>query len=144
MTEVNKKTVVLGTIGADAHMIGIWVIRKALEKVGFKVVFLGAVVPQDEFINAAKESGASAILVSSLYGMGVIDCEGMRQNCIESGLSDIILYVGGTLVAPAEVAKKWQIVHDQFVEMGFNRIFPNDTTTDDIIKCLKEDLQLSE
>lgn len=141
MIDLNEKTVVLGTIGSDAHMIGIWVIRKALEKAGFKVVFLGAVVPQEEFINAAVESDASAILVSSLYGMGVIDCEGMRQKCIEAGLDDIILYAGGMLVAPVERAKAWEGVQKQFLEMGFTRVFPPDTLPEQIISSLHEDLQ---
>lgn len=144
MADLNNKTVVIGTIGSDAHMIGIWVIRKALEEAGFKVVFLGAVVPQEEFINAAIESDARAILVSSLYGMGPIDCEGMRQKCIEAGLGDIILYVGGMLVAPVEQAKAWEGVKIKFLEMGFNRVFPPNTLPEEIISSLKEDLQLTD
>ena len=83
--EVNK-SVVIGTIGADAHMIGGWVLEKAFQKAGFRVAFLGAVVPQQDFINAAIETDADAILVSSMYGMGILDCEGLREKCIEAGL----------------------------------------------------------
>jgi methylaspartate mutase sigma subunit len=97
--EVNK-SVVIGTIGMDAHMIGGWVLAKAFEDAGFKVAFLGAVVPHKEFIDAAIEVDADAILVSSMYGMGLLDCEGFRDKCIEAGLNDIILYVGGTVAAP--------------------------------------------
>jgi methylaspartate mutase sigma subunit len=135
-------TVVLGTIGSDAHMIGIWVIRKALEQYGFKVVFLGAVVPQEEFISAAVESNADAILVSSLYGMGVIDCEGMREKCIEAGLDDILLYVGGMLVAPVEQAKAWDGVKKKFEDMGFNVVFPPDTLPEEVPQALIRDLKL--
>lgn len=60
---------------------------KFLEKVfadaGFNVVNLGVMVSQDEFINAAIETGAKAILVSSLYGQGELDCDGLREKCIE-------------------------------------------------------------
>ena len=94
-----NKSIVIGTIGADAHMIGSWVLAKAFEDAGFKVAFLGAVVPQKDFINAAIEVDADAILVSSMYGMGLLDCEGFREKCIEAGLKDIILYVGGTVAA---------------------------------------------
>jgi len=69
------------------------------------VAFLGAVVPQQDFINAAIEIDADAILVSSMYGMGLLDCEGFRDKCIEAGLDDIILYVGGTVAAPIELEK---------------------------------------
>ena len=51
-----SKNIVIGTIGADAHMIGAWVLQKALTTAGFNVTFLGAVVPQEEFISAAIET----------------------------------------------------------------------------------------
>lgn len=50
-------------------------------------------VSQDEYIDAAIETGADAIVVSSIYGHGDIDCLGLR----ERGIGDILLYVGGNL-----------------------------------------------
>jgi len=137
--EVNK-SVVIGTIGADAHMIGAWVLAKAFEDAGFKVAFLGAVVPQKEFINAAIEVDADAILVSSMYGMGILDCEGLREKCIESGLKDIILYVGGTVAAPMELEKNWPEIERRFKEIGFNRVFKNTCTASEAVAVLSADL----
>lgn len=134
-------TVVLGTIGADAHMVGVWILRRALTEAGFKVVYLGAVVPQQEFIDAAVETNADAILVSSLYGMGVLDCEGMRERCIEAGLKDILLYVGGLLVATEE---DWEKTEKRFEDMGFNRVYPPQTLPSTAIADLKKDLGLSD
>jgi methylaspartate mutase sigma subunit len=134
--------VVIGTIGADAHMIGAWVITKALKEAGFGVTFLGAVVPQEEFINAAIETNASAILVSSMYGMGLLDCEGLRDKCIEAGLKDIILYAGGTVAAPLELEKNWPEIEKRFEAIGFNRVFPNTVTASDVTRILKSDLGL--
>ena len=74
-----NKSVVIGTIGSDCHTIGAWVLSESFKQAGYKVSFLGAVVPQEEFINAAIESDADAILCSSMYGMGAIECEGMRE-----------------------------------------------------------------
>lgn len=136
------KKVVIGTIGADAHMIGAWVLTRALRDAGFGVTFLGAVVPQEDFVNAAIETAADAILVSSMYGMGVIDCEGLRDRCIEAGLKDIILYAGGTVAAPLELEKNWPEIEKRFREMGFNRVFPNTVTASEVIRILKEDLGL--
>jgi methylaspartate mutase sigma subunit len=56
-TRTREPVVVLGTIGHDAHIVGSSVLRFAFEEAGFKVVFLGAVVPPEEFISAAKELG---------------------------------------------------------------------------------------
>jgi methylaspartate mutase sigma subunit len=137
-----RKSVVIGTIGSDAHMIGGWVLSKAFEAAGYKVAFLGAVVPQEEFIAAAIEVDADAILCSSSYGMGVIDCEGMREKCIEAGLDDVILYAGGTVAAPLELEKNWPEIERRFAEMGFNRVFKNTTTATEAVEVLNRDLGL--
>ena len=135
-----KYSIVIGTIGSDAHMIGAWVLSEAYQKAGYDVAFLGAVVPQEEFVNAAIETNADAILVSSSYGMGIIDCEGFRDKCIEAGLDDIILYAGGTVAAPLEMDKNWPLIEQKFSEMGFNRVFRNTTTAEQAVDILTADL----
>jgi methylaspartate mutase sigma subunit len=140
--EVNK-SVVIGTIGADAHMIGGWVLEKAFRQAGFTVAFLGAVVPQQEFINAAIEIDADAILVSSMYGMGLLDCEGLRAKCIEAGLEHIILYAGGTVAAPIEIEKNWPEVERRFRALGFDRVFPNTCSAEEAVQTLKADLGIA-
>lgn len=137
--QVNK-SVVIGTIGSDAHMIGGWVLQRAFKDEGFTVAFLGAVVPQKDFINAAIEIDADAILVSSMYGMGILDCEGFRDKCVEAGLTDIILYVGGTVAAPIELEKNWPEIERRFTEIGFNRAFPNTITAAEVVQSIKKDL----
>jgi methylaspartate mutase sigma subunit len=133
-------SVVIGTIGLDAHMIGGWVLQKTFSEAGFKVAFLGAVVPQEEFINAAIEINADAILVSSMYGMGILDCEGLRDKCIEAGIPDIILYAGGTVAAPLELEQNWPEVERRFRKMGFDRVFRNTTSAAEAVNILKSDL----
>ncbi len=121
---MNRPTIVLGVIGADCHSVGNKILDAFFTEKGFRVVNLGVMVSQDEFINAAIETAASAILVSSLYGHGEIDCVGFRDRCVERGLEDIILFVGGNLVvgkAPRET------VVAKFKAMGFDRVFlPSD------------------
>ena len=141
--QVNK-SVVIGTIGSDAHMIGGWVLSEAYKEAGFKVTFLGAVVPQEEFVQAAVETDADAILVSSSYGMGIIDCEGLREKCVEAGLDDIILYAGGTVAAPLDIAKNWPGIEQRFHEMGFNRVFKNTCSAEESARTLKQDLGIED
>lgn len=129
-------TLVTGVIGADTHIVGNRILSMALEKEGFKVVTLGALTPSEDFIKAAIETAADAILVSSLYGQGELDCRGFRDLCIESGLEDIVLYVGGNLVVGKQ---SWEEVEQRFVEMGFNRAFPPGTRTHDVVDLLDED-----
>ena len=137
---LSEAAVVIGTIGQDAHMIGGWVLSEAFKEAGFKVSFLGAVVPQEDFINAAVETDAAAILISSSYGMGIIDCEGMRDKCLEAGLDNIILYAGGSVAALADLETNWPAIERRFMEMGFNRVFKNTTSAEEAVCFLKQDL----
>lgn len=130
-------TLVTGVIGADTHIVGNRILSMALEKEGFKVVTLGALTPAEDFIKAAIETAADAILVSSLYGQGELDCRGFRDLCMEAGLNDILLYVGGNLV----VGKQgWDDVEHRFLEMGFDRAFPPGTRTPEVVAMLDDDL----
>lgn len=131
-----QKTLVTGVIGADTHIVGNRVLSMALEKSGYKVITLGALTPAEEFIKAAIETAADGIMVSSLYGQGELDCRGFRDLCIEAGLSDILLYVGGNLVVGKQ---PWPDVEKRFLAMGFDRAFPPGTRTDDVIETLSRD-----
>ena len=96
--EKNRHTLVTGVIGSDTHIVGNRILSMALEDAGYKVVALGALTPAEDFIKAAIETAAEGIMVSSLYGQGELDCRGFRDLCVEAGLEDILLYVGGNLV----------------------------------------------
>ena len=135
-----KPVVVLGTIGHDAHIVGSSVLRIALEEAGFNVVFLGAVVPPEEFIDAARESAADAILVSSLYGMARIDCADFGAKCAEAGLAHVKLYLGGILVTDPEA---WEETEKLFRDFGFHRVYPPQTKTEVAIADLKQDLGIA-
>ncbi|MEZ5908209.1 MAG: methylaspartate mutase subunit S [Hyphomicrobiaceae bacterium] len=130
------KTLVTGVIGADTHIVGNRILSLALEKAGFNVVTLGALTPAEDFIKAAIETAADAILVSSLYGQGELDCRGFRDMCIEAGLEDILLYVGGNLVVGK---RSWDETEATFKAMGFDRAFPPGTRTEGVIDLLNRD-----
>lgn len=131
------KTLILGVIGADVHAVGNKILHYAFEGAGFHVVNLGVMVSQREFIDAAVETDADAIVVSSLYGHGEMDCRGLREKCIEAGIGDILLYVGGNLVVGKT---SFETIEERFMEMGFDRVFPPGTSPEDGIARLREDL----
>lgn len=130
---MNGKTIVTGVIGADVHAVGNKILAFALEEAGFKVVNLGVMVSQEEFIEAAVETNADAILVSSLYGHGEIDCNGLREKCDEAGLKDIPLLAGGNLVVGKQDFKE---VESRFLSMGFTKAYPPGTTVETCISDL--------
>lgn len=132
-----KKTLVMGVIGADVHAVGNQILNYAFTEAGFKVINLGVMVSQEEYIEAAIESAADAIIVSSLYGHGELDCQGFRDKCDEAGLKGILLYVGGNIVVGKQ---NFDDVKKRFEAMGFDRVFGPGTTPEEGIKALKEDL----
>ena len=131
-----REVIVTGVIGADTHIVGNRILSMALEEAGYRVVSLGALTPAADFIRAAIETAADAILVSSLYGQGELDCRGFRDLCIEAGLDDILLYVGGNLVVGKQ---PWNDVERRFLDMGFDRAFPPGTRVETALAALAED-----
>lgn len=135
----NAHKVVLGVIGADCHVVGNKILDKVLSDHGIEVVNLGVMVSQEEFVSAAVSTDADAILVSSIYGHGEIDCQGLRELCEEKGLGSIILYVGGNLV----VGKKdWSDVETLFLDMGYDRVFAPGTDLKAMIDGLRQDIDI--
>lgn len=138
MSEKRNK-LVLGVIGADVHAVGIRILDYAFSQSGFDVTNLGVMVTQEEFINAAIETDADAIIVSSLYGHGELDCRGLREKCDEAGLEGILLYVGGNIVVGKQ---NFEDVEKRFHAMGFDRVFPPGTPPEKDIEYLRADLGL--
>ena len=133
---MGDKTIVLGVIGADVHAVGNQILNFAFTQAGYNVVNLGVMVSQEEFIEAAIESAAKAIVVSSLYGHGELDCRGLREKCDEAGLKGILLYVGGNVVVGKQPFAE---VENRFKAMGFDRVFGPGTPPETTIAALDED-----
>lgn len=132
-----SKNIVIGVIGSDVHTIGKQLLSYAMRKEGYNVTDIGVSVSQEEYINAAIETNAQVIMVVSLYGHGELDCRGFRDKCIESGLTDIKMYVGGNLVVGQQ---DWEVVKSKFLAMGFDRVAEPGMPTDITLKWLKEDI----
>ena len=98
--------VVAGTVGEDEHSVGLREIldikHGGIEKYGVKYHYLGTSVPIEKFIDAAIETGAQAILISTIISHNDIHRMQMvklADLCKEKGVRDqLILIAGGTQV----------------------------------------------
>ncbi len=131
-------TVVTGTIGQDSHVIGIRILSRILREHGIKTVELGSLTPPEEFIEAAKETAADVIMISSLYGMAEMDLKDFKEKCREAGLGDVLLYLGGYLAVGRH---DWKEDEERFKAMGFDRVYPPEVDLNIAIADLKEDLK---
>lgn len=132
-----KGRIVTGVIGDDVHSIGIKVIEHALKAAGYEIASLGIRVSDDEFIDAAIETRADAILVSSLSGHARALSSALRDKATEAGLGGILMYIGGHLVIGD---MPWEQVQATFREMGFNRVYPPTTSVASLVADLTADL----
>lgn len=131
-------TIITGTVGVDAHVIGTKILSRALREAGFKVVELGAQTPPEEFVKAAQETDADAILMSSLYGMAELDLQGFKAQCIEAGIDDVLLYIGGILSVSKHDFKEDE---EKFKKLGFDRVYPPEADIEAAFEDLRRDLR---
>ncbi|MBI5445923.1 MAG: methylaspartate mutase subunit S [Deltaproteobacteria bacterium] len=130
-------TVITGVIGDDVHVVGVRILEYALGQAGFRVVPLGTQVSQKEFVEAAIESNADAVLISSLSGHAERLIPGLRERCVEAGRSDLLLYLGGYLVVGE---MPWEGVESKFRSMGIDRVYPPRTSPARALEDLKADI----
>lgn len=131
---MRKIKVVIGVIGSDCHAVGNKIMDTLFKEAGFDVTNIGVLSPQEDFVNAAVETNADAILVSSLYGQGELDCKGLREKCSEAGLNDIKLFVGGNIVVGKQ---NFDDVKQRFKAMGFDYVYPPGTPFETTIADVK-------
>lgn len=116
--------VVAGTVGNDEHSVGIREIldikHGGIEKFGFKYTYLGTSVSPEKFIDAAVETGAEAILVSTIITHNEVHVSNMTkiaQLAVEKGVRNkVIIISGGT-----------QITNDLAVACGMDAGFGRGT-----------------
>jgi len=130
--------IVTGVIGEDVHITGLRILEHALRKGGFHIESLGIHNVDDDFVNAALETDAGAILISSLAGHARLLVGELRGKCEEAGLKDILLYLGGQLVVEKQ---DWADTQRMFLDMGFSRVYPPFTAPGPVIEDLKRDLK---
>lgn len=130
--------VVAGTVGEDEHSVGLREIldikHGGIEKYGVKYTYLGTSVPVSKLVDAAIETGAHAILISTIISHNDVHRTQMRklaELAREKGIRDqVILIAGGTQVNP-----------DMAAETGIDATFGRGTkgihVVDAIVKILK-------
>jgi corrinoid protein of di/trimethylamine methyltransferase len=92
--------VVIGTIEGDIHDIGKTLVAAMLTAYGFEVVDLGADVPVEKFVSAARETGANLVCMSALLTTTMVGQKRVIERLREEGLHARVV-VGGAPVSQA-------------------------------------------
>jgi methylaspartate mutase sigma subunit len=138
-TVLAGRTIVTGVPGDDIHVMGIRLVEHALRAAGAKVASLGVMTPVSEFVEAAVETAADAVVMSSSNGHAALSCDGIREAFIEAGRGDVLLYIGGNLKVGRGVTH--EEVERQYKLLGFDRVFAPNADLEDAIAVLAGDLR---
>jgi len=114
--------VVAATLGEDEHSVGIREVldikHGGLEKYGIECHFIGTSVSPEKLADAAIELDAEAILASVIISHGDIhriNMQRLHEICVEKGIRDKMVVVGGGTQVNDEMAK------DAGLDGGFGR-----------------------
>lgn len=134
--------IVAGTVGEDEHSVGLREIidikHGGIEKYGITAEYLGTSVPTQKLVDAAIETNANAILMSTIISHDEIHYKNMKKvvdYAIEKGVRDrLIIIAGGTQVTP-------DIALEQGVDAGFGRGTKGKDVASFIVKKMREILK---
>lgn len=103
MPVTKKDKVVLATVGADAHVVGINLAKEGIEKAGYEVVFLRGMNLPETVADVAAEVNAKFVGVSNLLGLGLDLFPRVDKRLRELGLRDnVVLFAGGRIAEKEE------------------------------------------
>ncbi len=133
----NKGRVVIGVIGDDIHVVGNRIMQLALEESGFRVFNIRTRNRPHHFRDAALETNADAVFVSSLNGEGEYWCADFRSRFEAVGMGETLLFVGGNLVVGS---RREEEVVRLFRSYGFDRVYHQKPDIGKAIQHLEQDL----
>jgi 5-methyltetrahydrofolate--homocysteine methyltransferase len=102
---LHKGKIVLATVKGDVHDIGKSIVSVVLQCNGYEVVDLGVMVPSDQILRAARETGADAIGLSGLITSSLDEMVHVASELEREGF-DVPLLIGGATTSRTHTAVK--------------------------------------
>jgi len=127
-----KIRVLIAKPGLDGHDRGAKVIARALSDAGMEVIYTGIRQTPEQIANAAIQEGVDVVGLSCLSGAHGTLFPRVVQVLREKGAGDIHIFGGG--IIPVDDIP-------QLKKDGIQEIFQPGTSTEDIIKYIKENLK---
>jgi methylmalonyl-CoA mutase C-terminal domain/subunit len=118
--------------GLDGHDRGAKIIARALRDGGFEVIYTGLHQTPDMIAEAAVQEDVDAVGLSILSGAHMTLFPEVMRLLKEKGAADVTIFGGG--IVPDEDAVKLK-------QMGVAQIFTPGSSTEDIIKWVRENVK---
>ncbi len=127
-----KIRVLVAKPGLDGHDRGAKVIARALRDAGMEVIYTGLRQTPEMIATAALQEDVDAVGVSILSGAHNTLCPRIISLLREQGMNDCLVIVGG--IVPEDDIPKLK-------EQGVSAIFLPGTSTQDIVKFIRENVK---
>lgn len=131
MTE-RKIRVLVAKPGLDGHDRGAKVIARALRDAGMEVIYTGLRQTPEMIASAALQEDVDAVGISILSGAHKTLCPRIADLLRENGMDDTLILVGG--IVPKEDI-------DELKTKGISEVFLPGTSTEDIVRYLRENVR---
>ena len=118
--------------GLDGHDRGAKVIARALRDAGMEVIYTGLRQTPEMIAAAALQEDVDAVGISILSGAHNTLCPRIVELLRENGMDDTLVLVGG-IVPQEDIAP--------LKEKGVAEVFLPGTSTEDIVKFLRENVK---
>jgi methylmalonyl-CoA mutase C-terminal domain/subunit len=127
-----KIRVLVAKPGLDGHDRGAKVIARALRDAGMEVIYTGLRQTPEMIAAAALQEDVDAVGVSILSGAHNTLCPRIVKLLRDQGMDDCMVLVGG--IVPQEDIPKLK-------DLGVAAVFLPGTSTEDIVKFLRENVK---
>ena len=131
--------IVLATVGADAHVNGVNLIRETFQHAGYEVVFLRGMNLPETVAEVAAEANADAVGVSNLLGLGGTLFPRVEQRLKELGLRDkMVVWAGGRIAEKEEEHQYYEekIKREGVSFLGVDAFFGPDSTPEQCLETI--------
>jgi len=127
-----KIRVLVAKPGLDGHDRGAKIIARALRDAGMEVIYTGLRQTPEMIASAALQEDVDAVGISILSGAHNTLCPRIINLLRENGMDDTLVLVGG-IVPQEDIA--------ELKANGVSEIFLPGTSTEDIVKFIRENVR---
>jgi len=127
-----KIRVVVAKPGLDGHDRGAKIVARALRDAGFEVIYTGLHQTPEQIVATAIQEDVDAIGLSVLSGAHLYLFGRVLELLREKGADDVAVFGGGIIPQDDIAALK---------AMGVKELFTPGTTTQDIVKFVRENIR---
>jgi methylmalonyl-CoA mutase, C-terminal domain len=124
--------IVVAKPGLDGHDRGAKIVARALRDAGFEVIYTGLHQTPEQVVATALQEDADAIGLSVLSGAHNYLFKRVLELLREKGADDVAVF-GGGIIPPEDV--------DALKAMGVKEIFTPGTSTQDIVRFVREHIR---